>query len=875
MGIETSRGASRHLDTLFSAGTLGDRTDGQLLEIFLQGKPEGAAGAAFEVLIRRHGPMVLGVCRRALDDPHAADDAFQATFLVLVEKARAIRNRDSLASWLHGVALRVAAEARASAARRARHERRSAAMAAKPRAESGVPADLGADLHRELGRLPAKFREAVVLCHLEGLTHEEAAHRLALPVGTIRSRLARGRSRLRSLLERRGFGPVAGATLAPGVASPLAESLVFLTIRSALAVRDGATLAAGVVPASVVALQEGTMRSMLAIKILKTAAASATMLLAAAGALALARPDDPPPPQTPAQSRTAESPLPDRATVREALRSWWDSMETLSFRERYYPAHPDGSADRTRMARTFDYAHAPGDRRKVRHGLVNPEGEETYTQVRLDDGRTQYHVGGDGKYPPSLTFVYVRNQTNRGDRYAGEAGHTLWLMLFAPDNASEFRPLYRLIDEGAPLEITRDAGGKPRVILKLTRNETPVPVELDPDHGYLPKRVGGPLDITVTRFTRDNGVWFPEAGTAPTTPPGTGLQVFEVVDLLINRPLPAGTFEPLPEWGEKAMRVDQPGQFGPDSLERARANPNAAETFGTLLALVQNATPAIAAEALDLLAKGHSADPRINQATEFVAKYTDRLGVPSLGTFLRSVVARSPDPAIRRLATLHLARYLQQHGESRIQGSAFRLQELREPPDRRYYAPGPIDGVVEGPKEIAEAEALYETILADDAADPSLAATAREERANLRRLAIGRVAPEIEGPDLEGKPMALSDSRGKVVVLIFWGDWLPVGEDIFAKFRTLARTFEGSPVALLGVNTDPDAAIAAGVAREESFPGRSWFDGRIKGPLVTRWGVDLWPGVFVLDARGVIRFKNVMSRDVGTAVKGLLHEMEP
>ena len=131
--------------------------------------------------------MVLAVCRRVLGDPHDAEDAFQATFLVLVRKAGSIRKRGSLADWLHGVAFRVSAHARADSARRRAVERRAGTGASI--AYETIPADR--DVWDEVERLPRDLRAAVVLCYLEGLTHEQAAGRLGWPVGTVRSRLAR------------------------------------------------------------------------------------------------------------------------------------------------------------------------------------------------------------------------------------------------------------------------------------------------------------------------------------------------------------------------------------------------------------------------------------------------------------------------------------------------------------------------------------------------------------------------------------------------------------------------------------------------------------------------------------------------------------
>ncbi len=152
--------------------------------------------------------MVLRVCRAALRDEHDAQDAFQAVFLVLVHKARTLWTRDSLGPWLHAVALRVSAHARASEMQRRMHERRYAVLGSRSAGDQDLVADdLVATIHEELGRLPEGCRKALVLCDLEGLTHEEAAGRLGWPVGTVKSRQARGRNRLRERLIRRGFAP--------------------------------------------------------------------------------------------------------------------------------------------------------------------------------------------------------------------------------------------------------------------------------------------------------------------------------------------------------------------------------------------------------------------------------------------------------------------------------------------------------------------------------------------------------------------------------------------------------------------------------------------------------------------------------------------
>ena len=199
---------SRNLRTTFQVGTVGDLTDGQLLERFTARGGE-TRELAFTALVDRHGPMVFRVCRSVLRDPDEAHDAFQATFLVLAQRARSLWVRDSLGPWLHKVAYRVASCARSSAARRRRHEQRAAELASPTVYENGRD-DLGDVLHDEVNRLPGNCRAAVILCYFEGLSPEQAAGRMGCPVGTVQSRLARGREKLRSRLTRRGLAPALG-----------------------------------------------------------------------------------------------------------------------------------------------------------------------------------------------------------------------------------------------------------------------------------------------------------------------------------------------------------------------------------------------------------------------------------------------------------------------------------------------------------------------------------------------------------------------------------------------------------------------------------------------------------------------------------------
>jgi RNA polymerase sigma factor (sigma-70 family) len=277
-----SRGtALRQLQTVLSAGALGNLSDGALLDRFLSGRGDADSAAAFAELVERHAPMVLHVCRDVLRDVHDAEDASQATFLILAKRGGSIRRADSLASWLFGVALRVAARAKLEAARRREFERRGGEMKARFGDQEGreVPAP---EIYAELDRLPERFRAPIVLCHLQGLTNEQAAVQLGLPVRTVQRRLAQGRERLRIRLGRRSIEPATGFFGAGFATTAAPVAWLEATVRAAAGMAAGRETAT-VASAAVTALTQGVL-TMMFIGRLKVAAAA----VMAAGAVIVA-----------------------------------------------------------------------------------------------------------------------------------------------------------------------------------------------------------------------------------------------------------------------------------------------------------------------------------------------------------------------------------------------------------------------------------------------------------------------------------------------------------------------------------------------------------------------------------------------------------
>jgi RNA polymerase sigma factor (sigma-70 family) len=242
---------TRHLRRLLDTAGAGGLSDPELLQRFIASRD----AAAFEVLVWRHGPLVLGACRQVLRHEQDAEDAFQATFLVLVRKARSIGKGQAVGSWLYRVAYRVALRAKMLAAKKsARQTRLTDEVPGRPTPDPAW-GDLRPVLDEEINHLPEKYRAPFVLCYLDGKTNEEAAHKLGCPKGTVLSRLAWARQRLRTQLTRRGLSLSAGLpVMAP--ATTLPAVLVDATLKAAFA---GNTAISG----PVAALTEGVLQTML------------------------------------------------------------------------------------------------------------------------------------------------------------------------------------------------------------------------------------------------------------------------------------------------------------------------------------------------------------------------------------------------------------------------------------------------------------------------------------------------------------------------------------------------------------------------------------------------------------------------------------
>jgi RNA polymerase sigma factor (sigma-70 family) len=285
----------RQIERLYQGGTSTAQTDSQLLDRFLTCRDEGA----FEAIVSLHGPMVLSLCRRFLRDPRDIEDAFQATFLILARKASSIRKREVLSSWLYGVAYRVAIRARTDLLRRRSLETGVSVLDDIPGSEAPETDEFGPLIDLELNRLPEKYRAPIVLCYLKEQTHDQAAVELRWPVGTVRSRLARGRELLRVRLTRRGCAPASALLgLGPGaswrawnasVPQPLVDATLAAAgrfLRDASAAGPAAITFSSSLSGSASTLAQGvlTTMAMTQIKIWSVGLVATGVLLGAAGA---------------------------------------------------------------------------------------------------------------------------------------------------------------------------------------------------------------------------------------------------------------------------------------------------------------------------------------------------------------------------------------------------------------------------------------------------------------------------------------------------------------------------------------------------------------------------------------------------------------
>ncbi len=400
----------RGLEVLWRAGAISELTDGQLLERFATRGGE-AAEVAFAALVERHGAMVLRTCRAILRDEHDAQDAFQATFLVLVRRGGGLWVRDSVGPWLHRVACRAASRARRGEGRRKARERRAAEMA-MPREGGPGSEGVGGVVQEEVDRLPDRYRVPVVLCDLEGRTYEEAARSLGCPVGTVKSRLARARERLRGRLIRRGFAPgsvASGGVLADPARAAVPTALVEATVGAAIrwAATGAASASAGVAALTREVLKSMTLGHLRAgsMKLMAGMAVAVGLLATGAGSMARQRPGDAPAPAAKAEAKPA-APVDTYAWRRT------DRYEPPDF-DRYFPDDPEGARALAALLKEDRRDGPPAEEifRIVRRGLRRLDGRGQEQVLAWIGG--EYIWGKTRQEPDAIEILYHASDFRR------------------------------------------------------------------------------------------------------------------------------------------------------------------------------------------------------------------------------------------------------------------------------------------------------------------------------------------------------------------------------------------------------------------------------------------------------------------------------
>ncbi len=456
MANGTLGGAMRAVGQLFEGGAAATLGDGQLLARFVERRDE----RAFEALVDRHGSMVWATCRAVLRDPHDAEDAFQGAFVALARRSRTIRQVDALGGWLHRVAYREAVRVGSEGARRRASERAAAEARSGARPDDPAAADLRAIVHAELDRLPEGYRQALVLCDLEGLTRGEAAHRLGWTEGSVRGRLDRGRELLRARLGRRGLGATTAGALVAGFGSE-ARAGVVVAGRAAEAVR--AALASPGLAASGWTLGRVTVAGF--------ALAGSFGLVAASGPMGRGGIGAPPMHQAPPMATSTRGPVaPDPAPAPKA-----EDRVAVAGRV----VGPDGrGVVGARVYSRLDWREESPDGRVEPRAVAGPDGRFRFEIDRVvDEGAARQMLwGGGGR------FLAVAEGFGPAWGDPAEGGGELTLKL-APDDL----PIEgRVVDlEGRPV-----AGAVVRVV------------------GIGEPKSGGNLDAWIAAARADREPWY-------------------------------------------------------------------------------------------------------------------------------------------------------------------------------------------------------------------------------------------------------------------------------------------------------------------------------------------------------------------------------
>jgi RNA polymerase sigma factor (sigma-70 family) len=917
--------------TLLEAGSVAGLTDGVLLERFAT-RRDDAAEAAFAALVARHGPMVRRVCGTVLGDPNDAEDASQATFLVLARKAGAIRSPERLSNWLYGTAYRTSRKLKVQSALRRRHESAAARDEAGPVHDPGRR-EASETILEEVARLPGECRAVVVLCEFEGLTRAEAASRLGCSDRTLRRHWDRARRILQDRLSRRGVAPASGAiawALAPDPARAASEaSAEAIALAAKRFAARGSVAGAVPAPLSAVILAEGVLRAMLWTKLKGIAVAAGILVVIGAGiglgvGLASSSGDDrggEPAPKRAKAVAAGPQPSPEeqyRALVKrheDAVKAYQKVAEGLTRLEEASEAYLRSGA--------MPGDHAPGFVALAERYPDDPAAvdaliwvvQQTQSAIDMYPGpfgqaaaRAMEILARDHKGEPRLgplclklvhypsprrdVFLKAISEGSPDRRVKGQATLALaqYLKLKAeiakqlqqpnsPMDNEQVRSMYgpdylKALKESDPAAILKDSE---RLSDRILADFGDVPYarpDEQPTRETLADVARQVPDLGPGKSSRDR---FQALADALRDAEKKADEVFEKVGR--NEAGLKAYIESAPKWAD----------YGPKMWAFVEESPRGPEALDALLWILRRHMPFFDAreersemvkKAVDLLIRDHldylgghldarNVSEGFNHGSPMPAPHIDRL--------YRALHERGRTREARGRAGILLARHLKGEADL-IQSFSLRGPDPERRPEVAMWAPSYLEWLLkEGRRDELrrESEAIFEKLEADYGdvkalngmivSDETLATFAGRELSEMRSLAVGQAAPEIRGEDVDGKPMTLSEFRGKVILLDFGSHEHCGGcRLVYPRLREIVDQFRGRPLVVLGVNNHDRRETLKQLAARGEVTWRCWLDSDqpgAPGPITTRWNVRGYPTFLVLDHRGVIRSRDLYPED--------------
>jgi RNA polymerase sigma factor (sigma-70 family) len=874
------------LNTLFNVGALGGLADPELLKCFRNDRGRGGQDA-FRILVERHGPMVLGLCRSLIPDSHEAEDAFQATFLVLVRKGHTIWVRDSVGPWLHGVATRVARRARRRAIERRRWQAASIEDVADAKA---IAAPIYAHMqesdqviHQEVASLPASLREPIVLCTLQGLTYETAARQLGVSEPTLRGRLRRGRRRLATRLRERGIAaPVSASALPVALASfrlelrALPPPLVKATIQNAVwwSAIGGLMGEAPAIPASIAALARGVLRSM----VLKSFNGFAIAVFLAAGMLATA-------------VLAQQEPRRARATLTKPVASLAASQsrsDGSSDRKADEKARP---ATRVIQGRVTDAQGQPVRDGRVMFAPPTPIAsfEESATAVTDLDGRFRIELAAfslDSETLPAtgpLRYLVLapsfRGEVGKVD--AGAAAATLEIRLTA--EAWRTTELHLVDRDGKAVsgaEVTLQMAGGFTWSRETSDAQGRCAVKSAPGQGfgisiqrdgYLTTRFGSrataddPTSYTIPLYSPIQGRVVDVAGKAV-----AGIQVGRLIAPNYDGGLdkPSNYLEVSPIIGSKKPAItDQEGRFRLSPLIDLDDRTGKLKAWPMSVCFADLSLRRIFFLRVDLEAMRQPYEINLRPGRQV------RIPIEHEVTLATGVLQ-----SWWELSDLA--------GASGTDGGIFVMQGLVNRPAadqdsksgdwiETYWPAGKYRLKVNSADPVAHEGAEETAIdLVVPPGETPLQLPPIRMKVWPQRGLIGQLAPELEAKDLNtGLPVKLADSKGKVVVLDFWGYWCGPCIGAMPALMEAYDHFKGKPVSFIALHDQSIQSREAYDRRLTEVKRQAWSNRDIpfqvaldrpepevakgdapigKGITVKRYQIQLFPTTIVIDQEGKV-----------------------